>query len=579
MTVHFRSVFSIAFLGWVCCAVSPGCGQPATTPTSNSVPPPGDPWFADVTTELGLDFTHDPGPVDGKYFMPQINGSGAALFDCDNDGRLDIYLLQCGGPDSKSANALFRQTSGGKFQDISKTSGLDINGYNFGVAVGDVNNDGWSDVLVTQYMGVKMFLNQGKGVFGEATAQAGLQNPYWGASASFVDFDQDGWLDLVVVNYLDFDEARQCTGRGGKRDYCLPNIFPGTPARLWRNLGGDAAGKWLGYEDRTAAAGLEEKPGPGMGVLCADFSGDGWPDIFVTNDLAANHLWINQRNGTFTEEGVPRGVAFDARGAALSNMGVAYGDVDGNGLSDLFVTHFTNEHHGLWMQQPRGSFEELTIQAGLSQSHWHGTAWGTALADFNQDGALDLALMNGYVQRRDAPSSSYWDDYEDRNQVFANDGRGHFRDISSDNPALCGEPNVGRGLCLGDIDNDGALDLLVTQIGGPARILRNKAPARGHWLIVRAFDPVLRRDALGAEVRVVAGKRRWQSIIQPGQSYQCANDPRAHFGLGAVDRIESIEVLWPDGTLESFPCPRVDRLMEVQHGKGKAVLAKGAEGP
>ncbi|MGI8980704.1 MAG: CRTAC1 family protein [Pirellulaceae bacterium] len=532
-----------------------------------------------MTTELGLDFVHDPGPVDGKYFMPQINGSGAALLDCDNDGRLDIYLLQCGGPDSKSTNALFRQTPGGKFQDISKTSGLDINGFNLGVAVGDVNNDGWSDVLVTQYLGIKMFLNQGKGVFGEATAQAGLKNPFWGASASFVDYDRDGWLDLVVVNYLDYDATRHCTSRAGKRDYCLPNIFPATPARLWRNLGCDAAGKWLGYEDRTAAAGLEEQPGPGMGVLCADFSGDGWPDIFVANDLAANHLWINQRNGVFTEEAVPRGVAFDSRGASLSNMGVAYGDVDGNGFSDLFVTHFSNEHHGLWMQQPRGSFEELTIQAGLSQSQWHGTAWGAALADFDQDGALDLTLVNGYVQRRDAPSPSFWDDYKDRNQVFANDGSGHFRDISSDNPALCGEPNVGRGLCLGDMDGDGALDLLVTQIGGPARILRNIAPARGHWLMVRALDPALHREALGAEVRVVTGARRWQSIIQPGQSYQCANDPRAHFGLGPVDRIDSIEVLWPDGTLEQFPCRGVDRVVEVQHGKGKALPAKGAEGP
>lgn len=580
MTVHFfRSVFSIAFLGLGCCTVSPGCSQPATPPTTNSVSAPAAPWFSDVTTELGLDFIHDPGPVDGKYFMPQINGSGAALFDSDNDGRLDIYLLQCGGPDSKSTNALFRQLPGGQFQDVSKASGLDINGFNLGVAVGDVNNDGWSDVLVTQYLGVKVFLNQEKGVFGDATAQAGLKNPYWGASASFVDYDRDGWLDLIVVNYLDFDETRTCTGRGGKRDYCLPNVFPGIPARLWRNLGCDAAEKWLGYEDRTAAAGLEEKPGPGMGVLCADFSGDGWPDIFVANDLEANHLWINQRNGVFTEEAAPRGVAYDARGASLSNMGVAFGDVDGNGLSDLFVTHFTNEHHGLWMQQPRGSFEELTIQAGLSQSHWHGTAWGAALADFDQDGALDLALVNGFVQRRDAPTQSFWDDYKDRNQVFANDGSGHFRDISSDNPALCGEPNVGRGLCLGDIDGDGALDLLVTQIGGPARILRNIAPARGHWLIVRAFDPDLHRDALGAEVRVDSGKRRWQNIIQPGQSYQCANDTRAHFGLGAVDRIDSIEVLWPDGSREKFPCPGVDRVLEVQRRMGETVKSKGAEGP
>ena len=571
MKVFCRLLLESAMLGLACCAALPGCSPPAA-PKPTAIPlAPADPWFADVTGDLGLEFIHDPGPVDGKYFMPQINGSGAALFDCDNDGKLDIYLLQSGGPDSKSTNALLRQLPDGTFRNVSQTSGLDINGFNLGVAIADVNNDGWSDVLVTQYLGVKLFLNQGKGIFQDATQQAGLANPYWSASASFVDYDRDGWLDLVVVNYLVFDETRQCTARGGKRDYCLPSTFLGTPTRLWRNVGSDAAGKWLGYQDRTEAAGIGGKTGPGMGVLCADFSGDGWPDIFVANDLEANHLWINLQNGKFNEEAVTRGLAHDSRGAAASNMGVAYGDVDGNGLADLFVTHFTNEHHGMWMQEPRGAFEELTIRAGLSQSRWHGTAWGTVLADFDQDGDLDLSLVNGFVQRRDAPSKSFWDDYKDRNQVFANDGAGHFRDISQDNPPLCGEPNVGRGLCVGDIDGDGALDLLVTQIGGQARIFRNVAPARGHWLMVRAFDPALHRDALGAEVRIESGKRRWSGIIQPGQSYQCANDPRAHFGLGTVDHVDSIEVLWPDGAKEKFACPGVDRVVEVQHGKGEAV--------
>ena len=528
-------------------------------------------WFQDVTAEYGLDFVHDPGPVDGKYFMPQINGSGAALFDFDNDGHLDIYLLQFGGPESKSTNALYRQLPGGKFQNVSQGSGLDINGYNHGVAAGDVNNDGWVDVVVTQYMGIKFFLNQGNGTFREVTAEAGLNNPDWGASASFVDYDRDGWLDLVVVNYLVFDEARACTSRGGTRDYCLPNIFLGTPTRIWRNLGADSAGKWLGYEDRTAATGLGSKPGPGMGLVCTDFNGDGWPDIFVANDMEANHLWVNRKDGTFREEAISRGLAFDDRGGAASNMGVAYGDVDGDGLSDLFVTHFTNEHHGLWMQHSRGSFAELSITAGLPQSRWHGTAWGTVLADFDQDGSLDLALTNGFVQRRDAPAKSFWDDYKDRSQVYANDGAGHFRDVSEDNPSLCGKSIVGRGLCMGDLDGDGAIDLLTTQIGGAAKIFRNIVPNRGHWLMIRAIDPTLHRDAIGAEIRLHAGNNNWQRIIQPSQSFQCANDLRAHFGLGTTKKIDTVEIDWPDGSSEQFKCPGIDCILEFQRGQGTAV--------
>jgi hypothetical protein len=575
-------VVAVALVGWAGLAWLPGCGGPPTAPPpvkAVATPSQQPPWFEDVTAGSGLDFVHDPGPVDGKYFMPQINGSGAALLDYDNDGRLDIYLLQFGGPDSKSRNALYHQDADGKFQNVSHGSGLDINGHNHGVAVGDVNNDGWVDVVVTQYLGIKFFLNQGNGTFRPATEEAHLRNPHWGASTSFVDYDRDGWLDLVVVNYLDFDETRVCVARGGRRDYCLPSEFLATPTRLWRNLGVNATGKWLGFEDRTDAAGLGRKSGPGLGVVCADFTGDGWPDVFVANDVAANHLWVNQKNSTFIEEAVTRGLAFDDRGGAASNMGVAYGDVDGNGLFDLFITHFTNEHHGLWMQQTCGSFEELSIQAGLTQSRWHGTAWGTVLADFNQDGALDLALMNGWVQRRDAPAKSFWEDYKDRNQVFVNDGAGHFRDISTDNPALCGEAQVGRGLCVGDIDGDGALDLLTTQIGGAARILRNVAPARGHWLMVRAADPVLHRDALGAEVRLLSGSRHWQSLVQPSQSFQCVNDLRVHFGLGAVDRIDRIEVLWPDGSTEQFACPGVDRILEVQRGKGMPVQLEKREGP
>ena len=580
MTILARSVAFGSLFALAVCLGAAGCGKhSASPPLESALAESQPPWFADATAELGLDFTHDPGPINDDYFMPQINGSGAALFDSDNDGRLDIYLLQGGGPKSTSTNVLFRQLPDGRFQNISQGSGLDINGYNTGVAVGDVNNDGWLDVLVTQYLGVKFFLNRGAGVFTDATEQADLKNPAWGTSASFVDYDRDGWLDLVIVNYLALDESRRCTARGGMRDYCVPSQFPGTATRLCRNRGCDEAGTWLGYEDRTEAAGIGKNLSLGLGVVCADFNGDGWPDAFIANDAKANHLWINQRDGTFREEAAARGVAYNARGEAQSNMGVAYGDVDGDGLSDLFVTHFFNEHHALWKQEPRGMFQEHAISAGLTRSLWHGTGWGTVIADFDQDGDLDLALANGLAIRRGAPSEPFWNDYLERNQVFSNDGAGHFRDLSNDNPALCGQPNVGRGMCMGDIDGDGGLDLLVTQIGGPARILRNVAPKRGHWLLVRAFDPALHRDAIGAEVRLKAGTRRWQSLIQPGQSFQCSNELRAHFGLSDVERIEFIEILWPDGRLERFPCPTVDCVVEVQRGKGQPIEEKEESRP
>lgn len=556
-----------------------GCDRTTGLRSPSPVVPKQPPWFADVTAESGIDFQHDPGPIDGKYFMPQINGSGAALFDCDNDGRLDLYLLQFGGPGSGAKNVLYRQLATGKFEDVSAGSGLDIDGHNLGVAIGDVNNDGWRDVVVTQYLGAKLFLGTDAAKFTEATKQAHLENPFWGASASFLDFDRDGWLDLTIVNYVDFDESRPCTARGGARDYCLPSIFLGTATRLWHNLGTDAEGKWQGYQDVTDASGLGERRGPGLGVLCADFTGDSWMDILVANDLEPNHLWVNQHDGTFLEEGVPRGLAYNSRGEAESNMGVAYGDVDGNGLADVFITHFTDEHHGLWTQAAPGSFQEQTIAAGLTRTGWHGTAWGTVMADFDQEGSLDLALVNGFVQRRDAPSGDFWADYQDRNQLFMNDGQGRFRDISLDSPDLGNVPNVGRGLCCGDLNGDGALDLVVTQIGGPARMFRNVASNRGHWLLVRAFDPALKRDAIGAEIRVEAGGRIWRGIVQPNQSFQCVNDARVHFGLGSITQVDRIEVSWPDGNREEFPGGASNRVLEIQRGSGQPLATSQAMQP
>jgi hypothetical protein len=557
---------SLAFLAAGALVAAGGCERPG--PTAGD--PPGEPWFADVTEKVGLDFVHDAGPP-GTYFMPQAIGSGAALFDFDGDGLLDVYLIQNGGPKG-ARNKLYKQMPGGRFKDVSKGSGLDVAGYGMGVAVGDVNNDGLPDVLVTEYGRVRLFLNRGGGKFEDVTRAAGLSNPAWGTSAAFFDFDRDGWLDLVVVSYVSYDPTWPCASPSGKPDYCAPRTFPGRVCKLFRNRG--RKGRGVSFEDVTVASGLGAVAGPGLGVVCADFDGDGWPDIFVANDGQPNRLWINQHDGTFKEEAAARGVALNAMGNAEAGMGIAVGDVDGDGLFDLVVTHLTEETNTLWLQGPRrGFFRDRTAFAGLAAARSRGTGFGTVLADFDHDGALDLAVVNGRVSRAAAPATAalgpHWGLYAEPNRLFAGDGRGHFKDISARNPALCGTPNVARGLVCGDVDGDGAPDLLVTTAGGRARLYRNVAPGRGHWLLVRAVDPALGgRDAYGAEVRLTAGGKTRLGLINPAGSYLCSGDARAHFGLGKAARVDGIEVRWPDGTAETFPgCP-ADRRLTLRRGTG-----------
>jgi hypothetical protein len=563
--------FGLAALGACVIAgllVALGCRSGPDRPPEEPPPPP---WFQDVTAEAGLNFQHDEGPL-GDWFMPQVMGSGVALFDFDGDGRLDAYLLQNGGPRG-GINRLYRGLPGGTFRDVTAGSGLGVAGHWMGVAVGDVNNDGRPDVLLTGYQDIRLFLNNGDGTFTDATRQSGLEEWDWGTSAAFFDYDRDGWLDLVVVHYIAYDPARECEGIDGQRDYCGPNVFPGTVTRLWHNRG-PGPGGGVRFEDVTKASGLAGKPGPGLGVVCADFDGDGWPDVFVTNDGKANHLWVNQRNGTFHEEAAERGLAYNGHGMPQGNMGIAVGDVDGDGLFDVFVTHLTDERHTLYQQSPRGRYQDRTVPWGLAGSLWRGTGFGTVLADFNHDGAPDLALVNGRVLRGMGPGEealgAWWAPYGERNQLFANDGAGRFRDLSPTDPF--GRPaGVSRGLAWGDVDGDGAVDLLVTAAGGPARLYRNVAPKAGHWLLVRALDPARKRDAVGAVVAVQAGGRRWVGAVNPGSSYLSSGDPRAHFGLGPADRVDAIRVRWPDGDAaeEVFSGGPADRVVTLRRGEGK----------
>ena len=448
-----------------------------------------------------------------------------------------------------------------------------------GVAVGDINNDGWPDVLITQYGGVKLFLNNGDGTFKDVTEEAGLDAPGWVTSAAFVDYDRDGRLDLVVANYLDYDPSRACVASSGITDYCNPKAFNGTNSGTLPQCPGSPGRPR--FEDATIASGLGRTPGPGLGVVCADFNGDGWPDIFVANDGQPNRLWINQKNGTFKEEAVRRGVAYNGMGLAQAGMGVAVGDVDGDGLEDIFVTHLGEEANALWMQGPRGLFRDRSGAAGLTAPHQRGTGFGTVMADFDLDGAPDIAVVNGRVHRDmslpgAADVKTDWSAYAERNQLFVGDGKGRFRDLSPTQPELCGRPNVGRGLVVGDVNGDGAPDLLVTTVGGAARLLLNRAPNPGHWLTVRPFDPALNRDAVGATVTVHAGGRSQLRRADPCGSYLCSSDPRTLFGLGTAATVDGLEVLWPDGTRELFDGGPADRLIELRKGQGRRA-AEGAK--
>ena len=553
-----------------------GCRQPDDFSDQGSAGPA---WFEDITDKVGLKFQHECGPlpVNDHYYMPQVAGSGAALLDYDGDGRLDIYLIQ-NSPDSGARNRLFHQEPDGSFKDVSEGSGLDVCGAGMGVAIGDVNNDGLPDVLLTERGRIRLFLNRGNGKFEDVTAESGLQNTLWSTSAAFFDDDRDGWLDLVVANYVDYKAHEPCKGLDQKPDYCGPQQFPGTMTKLFHNKGAPAPGGVPHFEDVTSAAGFDTLTGPdkgaGLGVVVADFNGDHWPDVLISNDGKRNHLWINQKNGTFREQAKEYNIAYDHFGKAMAGMGIAVGDITGDGRLSIFMPHLDTETNTLWTMTANGMFKDETLRARVGRGEWTATGFGTVFADFNHDGLPDLAIVNGGVQRGAAPDESYpdpfWKWYVQRNQLFVNEGGGRFKDISSGEMAFCGTPLVGRGLAFGSVTNDGAIDILVTAVSGPARLYKNVAPKSGHWLMVKAVDPALGgRDAYGAELTVTAGGRRWIGTIQPASSYLCSNDPRAHFGLGSVTRIDTLEVVWPDGSAEAFAVPGVDRLLVLRKGSGK----------
>lgn len=559
-------LLSLGLIGG-CDRTHPTGESPSDTPRSSAGG-----WFRDITTESGVAFIHRAGT---NYAMPDQVGSGVALLDFDQDGRLDLYLVQNGGEGAAARNQLYRQDAAGRFQNVSAGSGADLAGRGMGAFAGDVNNDGRPDLVVTEYGAVRLLENLGKGQFREVGHEAGIDNPRWAAPASFLDFDRDGWLDLVVGNYVDYDPTQVCHDAQGRQDFCAPASFAPTSTRLWKNVTGSAGGPPR-FQEVTEASGLTRSPGDALGLVCADFDGDGWPDIFCADDGRPNRLFVNRHDGTFREEAALRGLAFNAMGRPAANMGTAFADCDGDARGDLFITHLTEEFHALYRQDRPGLFLDVIAQVGLHQPGWRGTGFGVVLSDFNADGAPDLAQANGLV-RRAIPGQTpvaagvdpWWARYAQRAQLFENDGAGHFRDVSASNAALCGAAMVGRSLAVGDLDHDGAPDLVLGSVGGPVHLYRNVAPARGHWLTLRLVDPAHGgRDAIGAEVLVrTVGKTNW-ALLQPATSYLSSHEPAVHLGLGPAARYEGIEVRWPEGRSELFPGGPADLRITLQRGTG-----------
>ena len=520
---------------------------------------------------IGISFVHQTlGRHD--YFLPEIIGSGCALVDVDGDDRVDILAASLSSTDGTAGAQpiggtveIFFQNTNGTFSKRDNST-LVIAGLAMGIAAGDLTNDGLPELLVTSYGEDSLFLNEGEGRFRNVTSESGYSNPAWGASASFVDFDRDGWLDLFVTNYIDYT-ARPCRQLGGGNpDFCVPHLFPGTIDRLFRNTSHEAMSdetpRQVRLEDCTAESGLAGMKGAGLGVAAADFTADGWPDLYVANDQMANFLWVNQRNGSFREEAVLRGCAYDRQGRSQASMGVAFDDFDGDGLWDLFLTHLEGEYHTLYRGHAGGLFEDDTHAAGLADVTLPYTGFGTGSFDIEHDGDVDIVCVNGRVRRPagfPAQSAAYFSPYRQRGQVLVNRG-GVFQEQNPKEEPWLEEQAVARGLAVGDLDRDGDLDLVVNRIGEPLGIYRNDSVKTGHSVRVRAVLPQCGgRDAIGAVITLVTDRGVFRRLIQPGLSYLSSHEPWAHFGTGAADAVREFQVLWPDGSTSLHPGGDVDR--------------------
>ena len=540
--------------------------------------------FRESDRELGLDFHHFIGAT-GEYYLPEIMGSGVGLLDYDGDGDLDVYLIQGAmldpsknlsqslfpfpGP-SPPRNRLFRnqlkETGRLGFVDATDGAGVGHEGYGMGLAVGDYDGDGDPDLYLTNFGPNVLYRNRGDGTFQDVTREAGVDDPRFSTSASFLDYDGDGDLDLYVANYVSFTVKGNKACGETRRDYCSPSVYEPVPDRLFRNLGGGR------FEDASEEAGLGVAFGAGLGVITVDANRDRRLDLYVANDGTPNQLWINDGKGGFEDFGLMSGVAYNADGVAEAGMGVTAADFDGDGDEDIFVTHNQRETNTLYLSDLARGFADATARFGLAQASVPYTGFGTLWFDYDHDGWLDLFVANGAVTvDENQPSDSAYP-YAQKNQLFRNHGRGEYREVPA---PVAGSGldliEVSRGAAFGDLDDDGDVDVVVSNNNGPVRLLLNQAPSGRRWLGVRLEgekSPYAGIDQAGVAV-LREGIRPLLSRCRTDGSYLSAHDGRVHFGLGTATEIQGIAVEWPDGRCEVWPVRESGRYVTLRRGSGQ----------
>ena len=569
------------------CAERPAVEPSREPPTAER--PAAPPAFEERAADVGLVFQHRNGGA-GRYLLPEIMGSGAALFDFDGDGDFDAFLVQGAdlepgagaghaASDSPARDRLFRnelaESGELRFVDVTVESGIDSTGYGMGVAAADYDGDGRTDLYVTNFGPNQLWRNLGGGRFEDATQAAGADDPRWSVPAAFFDYDRDGALDLFVGNYVDFNLGSHtlCTFGSGEPDYCSPKTYRAEPDRLFRNLGN---GRFAQTTDR---AGMAKEFGNGLGAVPADFDLDGRLDLYVANDGTPNQMWMN-RGGRFENRALFAGSAVNGRGEAEAGMGVDAGDLDGDGDEDLYVTHITGETSTLYLNDGGGLFTDAGMVAGLDTPSLAMTGFGTGWFDFDNDGDLDLLAVNGAVRRLDraraggeaAARETAATDHERRfgqpNQLFRNLGDGRFEDVSALGGPAFAAYEVSRGAAFGDMDNDGDTDVLISNNNGPVRLLVNVVGQDGAWIGLRLVAADGRRNALGSLVRVALDDGRTITRrVRAQRSYASSSDARVLVGLGAAG-IEDVHVTWLGGREESFGPLSPRTYHELRQGEG-----------
>ncbi len=548
------------------------CGMAGLASTSglllDAFAAPSAPGFrlVDVTADAGIQFRHNSGAYGGKL-LPETLGAGCAFLDYDGDGWQDILLINGmdwpGHKRQRSTLKLYHNNRDGTFSDVTHAAGLDLEMYSMGVAVGDYDNDGYPDILVTCVGQNVLFKNTGKGSFRDVTKASGLGGRHaFSTSALWFDFDRDGLLDLFVCNYVKWSPEHDvfCSLDGKNKSYCTPEAYRGETCWLFHNLGN---GK---FEDVTPTSGIFDSSSKSLGVALLDYDQDGWPDLLVANDTQPNKLYRNQRNGTFKDVAVEAGIAFSAEGKARAGMGVDVADFNNSGTPGMAITNFDNEMIGLYRASGDGNYVDVATQDGVGLASKDRLGFGCVFLDADLDGWLDLAVVNGHID--DTVRNVRGVGYAQAPQLFLNDGKGKFRDVAGEIGGGFTQPKVGRGLAYGDFDRDGDLDLLMTTNNGPAYLFRNDQAGGNKSIRLRLVGTKSNRDAIGARVRIFHGDTSQSRLVKGGSSYLSQSELPLTFGLGKREKIDRLVIDWPNGATEEHKNLAAGRAYECVESKG-----------